>query len=240
MKWMRKASDLESDECRKVAERYERRKEMKQSYSILLPQIYLKQQEKERALIDWLVNEDIDPEITSVLEIGCGSGGNLLEFIRMGFQPSHLAGNELLEERMEEARRILPAAVRMVPGDACQAGFKPESFDVVLQSTVFTSILDEPFQDELASRVWEWVKPGGGVLWYDFTYDNPSNPDVRGVKVSRIRKLFPEAEITVRRLTLAPPIARRVTKIHPVFYHFFNMFPFFRTHVLCWIHKRND
>ena len=29
--------------------------------------------------------------------------------------------------------------------------------------------------------MWAAVKPGGGVLWYDFTVDNPRNADVRGV-----------------------------------------------------------
>ena len=39
--------------------------------------------------------------------------------------------------------------------------------------------------------MWRWVRPGGGVLWYDFTFDNPRNPDVRGVPLARVRELFP-------------------------------------------------
>jgi hypothetical protein len=37
---------------------------------------------------------------------------------------------------------------------------------------------------------------------------------------------------------LAPPIALRVCRIHPSLYGLFNAFPFLRTHVLCWIGKR--
>jgi hypothetical protein len=73
------------------------------------------------------------------------------------------------------------------------------------------------------------------VLWSDFTYNNPNNPDVRGVPVNRIRELFPNGKLMVRRVTLAPPIARRVCRIHPALYSLFNVFPFLRTHVLCWI-----
>ena len=30
------------------------------------------------------------------------------------------------------------------------------------------------------------LAPGGGVLWYDFTVNNPRNPDVRGVPMKRV------------------------------------------------------
>jgi hypothetical protein len=108
------------------------------------------------------------------------------------------------------------------------------SFDIVFQSTVFSSILDGAFQQRLAKRMWEWVKPGGGILWYDFIYNNPRNPDVRGVTVASIKKLFPEGRLRVRRITLAPPIARRVPACT---LSLLNLFPFLRTHVMCWIEK---
>jgi hypothetical protein len=97
--------------------------------------------------------------------------------------------------------------------------------------------LDHGFRKKLADRMWALAKPGGGVLWYDFIYDNPRNPDVKGISVSEIRDLFPAGNPKGWRLTLAPPISRFVTKIHPGCYTFFNMFPFLRTHVLCWIRK---
>ena len=112
------------------------------------------------------------------------------------------------------------------------------SFDIVYQSTVFSSILDLSVQNKLAAKIWSWVKPGGAVLWYDFTYDNPNNPDVKGVTLSRIRELFPEGIIHSKRVTLAPPISRRVCKIHPGLYTVFNALPLLRTHVLCWIQKK--
>ena len=68
-----------------------------------------------------------------------------------------------------------------------------------------------PFQQRLARRrCGAGCGPGGGVLWYDFTVDNPRNPDVRGVPVARIRELFPEARVQHQRVTLAPPLARAV------------------------------
>ena len=80
------------------------------------------------------------------------------------------------------------------------------------------------------------VKPGGAVLCYDFTVDNPRNRDVRGVPVARLRELFPQGRVSASRVTLAPPLARVVCRAHPSLYTVFNWLPL-RTHVLAWIDK---
>jgi len=229
--------DNEVDEVKK---RYLRRKALPGSlYDPLKPDVYMAQQEKERALISLLNRAGLAPLVDkSLLEIGCGSGANLQQMIKLGFKPENLKGNELLAERVSTAQRMLPASIEIFPGDATTLDLPIESFDVVYQSTVFSSILDNRFQQELAERMWSWAKPGGGVLWYDFTYNNPSNPDVRGVPVSRIRELFPQGEFEIMRLTLAPPISRIATRIHHSLYTLLNAVPILRTHVLCWIRKQ--
>lgn len=158
--------------------------------------------------------------------------------MRLGFNAQNLVGNELLSDRITLARHSLPEAITLYEGDATQLELGDKSFDVVYQSTVFSSLLDDRFQEQLANRMWDWVRPGGGVLWYDFTFDNPNNPDVRGVPLKRIRELFPSGGIDSHRVTLAPPISRRCCKVNPALYHAFNAFPFLRTHLLCWIGKK--
>jgi hypothetical protein len=49
-----------------------------------------------------------------------------------------------------------------------------------------------------------------------------------------VAELFPDGRLRQWRLTLAPPIARRVPA---AWYPWLNL-PFLRTHVLCWIEKR--
>ena len=109
--------------------------------------------------------------------------------------------------------------------------------DLVLQSTVFSSLLDDAFQQRLADTMWRWVRPGGAVLWYDFTWNNPRNRDVRGVPLARMRALFPHGRIEAQRLTLAPPLARAACRLSPSLYPLLNMLPPLRTHVLAWIGK---
>lgn len=227
-------------ETARVAERYDRRRVngSDDRNDIAFPSRYLAHQEKEREFLNLLGRWPLARRRQlRVLEVGCGDGDNLLQFLRWGILPENLVGNELLEERCNSARRVLPAAVKIMPGDASQLQLLEESFDIVLQSTVFTSLLDDDFQQALADRMWSLVAPGGGVLWYDFAVNNPNNPDVRGVRYARIKDLFPRAKIERKRLTLAPPIARRVAQISPILYSILNGIPLLRTHLFCWLQK---
>jgi SAM-dependent methyltransferase len=230
-------TDRTADEPAAVAERYARRA-LTDRYSLLQPDVWLTVQERQRAMLrlfarlGWHSLAD-----RRLLEVGCGSGGNLLEMLRLGFAPEHLSGVELLPDRLEAARRSLPPAVTLLGGDASQQPLPEGQADVVLLSTVFSSLLDDAFQQQLADAVWRAVKPGGGVLWYDFTVDNPRNPDVRGVSVARIRQLFPQGQVRAQRLTLAPPLGRAAARFHPALWTLLNALPVLRTHVLAWVQK---
>ncbi len=226
------------DETAAVQARYARRHADEWRYHLLNPAALAAAQERQRALAR-LFNRLGWRELGKrrLLEVGCGAGGNLLELLRMGFAPEHLQGIELLDERAAQARRVLPAALEIVAGDAAQANVVSASQDVVYQSTVFSSLLDDAYQQRLADAMWRWVRPGGGVLWYDFVYDNPRNADVRGVPLARVRELFPQGRIEAWRITLAPPVARVVARLHPALYTAFNVLPLLRTHVLAWIEK---
>lgn len=221
-----------------VLERYARRDAVDNRYSFLRPEVWQMVHERQRQMLGLFVRHGLVAlSEVSLLEVGCGTGSNLLELLRLGFRADHLTGAELLPERVAQARLALPSALVLHEGDASALGLPAASQDVVLLSTVFSSLLDDAFQQRMADVVWSWVKPGGAVLWYDFTYDNPRNPDVRGVPLRRIRELFPQGRIDARRVTLAPPIARRVCGIHPSLYSVFNAIPLLRTHLLCLIEK---
>lgn len=227
-----------ADETAAVVQRYARRAGVAERYSMLRPEVWQTVQERQRAMLGLFARLGwSDLSAIDAIEVGCGAGGNLLELLRLGFAPERLAGIELLPERLAQARRVLPAGVRLHAGDASALALAPASAGLVLQSTVFSSVLDDAFQQRLADAMWSWVAPGGGVLWYDFTVDNPRNRDVRGVPVARIRELFPEARVTWRRVTLAPPLARAACRLHPGMYPLLNTIPWLRTHVLAWLHK---
>lgn len=230
-----------NNEIDNIVSRYKRREFfMTNRYSILRPEIYLIEQEKERSFIKWINENNIAPVGNKkLLEIGCGTGNNILTFLKLGFQPENIFANELLENRYTEAKKKLPQAIRIIPGNALDIEFPNNEFDIVFQSMVFSSILDDQFKLELAKKLYNLAKPGGGVLWYDFIYNNPKNTDVMGINFQEIKKLFPNTIMIKQKITLAPPLARFVTRVHPKLYYVFNSFFFLRTHLLVWI-KKND
>jgi len=222
-----------------VAQRYARRAQLPADrYSLLRPEVWQMLHERQRATLQGFAARGWEPAQLRLVEVGCGAGGNLLDFLRLGCAPEHLLGCELLPERLAQARAVLPASLRLEAGDASALAIPAGSQDVVFQATVFSSLLDDAVQQRLADAMWRWVKPGGCVLWYDFAFNNPRNPDVRGVPPARVRQLFPQAaRLDVQRLTLAPPLARRLCALHAGLYTVFNAVPWLRTHRLIWIEK---
>jgi SAM-dependent methyltransferase len=223
-----------------VAQRYAERAALglDARYSPLLPDVWQTLHERQRALLRHLAHPDWQPLANQrLVEVGCGGGGNLLELLRLGFAPHNLHGIELLSDRHAAARRVLPTATRLTLGDASSAPLEPGCADLVLQSTVFSSLLDDAFQQTLAQALWRWLRPGGAVIWYDFVVNNPRNPAVRGVPLQRVRALFPQGQVQHQRVTLAPPLARAVCRVHPGLYSVFNALPLLRTHVLALIKK---
>lgn len=221
-----------------VRRRYARRTPADPRYHPLDAAAMWARQERERVLRRWLVRPGAPPVAAlRAIEVGCGDGNGLLDLIRLGFDPAQLAGVELLAERHALARERLPAALRLWCGDATAVDVGDGQWDLLFASTVFSSLLDPAFQQRLADALWRWLRPGGAVVCYDFAVDNPRNPDVRGVPVARLRTLFPQGRLTARRVTLAPPLARAVARVHPSLITLCNGLPLLRTHRLAWIEK---
>ena len=171
-----------------------------------------------------------------VLDVGCGRGSWLLEFCQWGAFPEDLAGIDLDDNRIAEARRYLPTADLRV-GDARHLPWPDARFDLVTQFMVFTSILHQGVKRKIASEMRRVLKPGGVILWYDFRYDNPRNPHVRGIGAREIRSLFPGCTVRLRRVTLAPPIARRLVPFSWTVAYLVEKLPLLRTHYLGVIYK---
>jgi ubiquinone/menaquinone biosynthesis C-methylase UbiE len=162
-----------------------------------------------RALLDALRRAGVSRlDDVRVLEIGCGSGHWLRELVQWGVRPDHVVGIDLISERLGDARARCAPGVRLATASAAALPFADGTFDVVLQSTVLTSVLDAAVRERIAGEMMRVLRLRGLVLWYDFLVDNPRNRDVRGVDRRELSRLYPGWELDVRRVTLAPPVAR--------------------------------
>jgi ubiquinone/menaquinone biosynthesis C-methylase UbiE len=104
-------------------------------------------------------------------------------------------------------------------GVAANLNFSDAQFDLVLQSTLFTSVLDLQIKKQIATEMRRVVKPDGLILWYDCHMNNPRNTDVEGVKKREIYELFSGCSIEPECITLAPPINRLIAQYSWFFYY---------------------
>jgi len=201
-------------------------------------------QERLRAFLRLLRQEGLlSLENQRILEVGCGTGGWLTDFESCGVKRENIAAIELNPERgavaqnrfaslRDDSGRIIFPGADIRIGDATALPWHDASFDLVLQSTVFTSILDDAMRKAIAAEMMRVTRPEGFIIWYDFFTDNPWNPDVRGIRAREIRSLFAGWTVQLHRVTLAPPIARRVVPVSWTLAHLLERFNLLNTHYL--------
>lgn len=166
-----------------------------------------------------------------IVDMGSGFGSRLRTMQRLGAIPENLYGVELSMERAAISRRISPN-FSVVCGDVSKTPLPARNFDIVMNSTMMSSILDDALATRIAREMKRLLRPGGIVLWYDMRYDNPFNKDVRGYGRRMIEDLFPGAKITCYSVTLIPMLTRKLD-ISAWLYHLLHLVPFLRSHYLC-------
>jgi ubiquinone/menaquinone biosynthesis C-methylase UbiE len=193
--------------------------------------------EFEAALVDLLRADGIESlSAMRVLDVGCGRGTVLRRLVKYGADPELLFGADLRLEGLIEG----PRPAHRIKGICCSASqlpFSDASFDVVLQFTLFTSVLSSIMRRQIASEISRVLVPGGRLIWYDFVYDSPRNRNVRGIRRAEIRKLFPQFTMSVRRVTVAPPLGRLLARFGAKVYQWVAAAKVLSTHDLCLLRK---
>ena len=185
--------------------------------SICDPVVLHRYQRRSRAILHALTVHGALPLTNKkILDVGCGGGQSLVDFESWGARRSNLAGIDLREAATDIAQSRLgggDGGAEIQTGNAAELPWPDQTFDIVNQSTVFTSMLLEPLRRAVAAEMVRVLHPDGLILWYDFRVDNPFNKNVRGVGAAEIRSLFPGCAVHLYSLTLAPPLARLVVPI---------------------------
>jgi ubiquinone/menaquinone biosynthesis C-methylase UbiE len=159
-----------------------------------------------------------------VLDVGCGDGRQLRLFAQWGALPEQLFGCDVNGQRLENARRLQPGAdFRQCDGHHLPYG--TGDFDIVCQFTVFSSILSSDMRFALAAEMRRVVHQRGAIIWFDFRYNNPRNPDVRGIRKREIKTLFPHCSSKIISLGLLPPLARKMAALSPTAAAIFERLP---------------
>lgn len=221
-------------ERRRIRAEYARRRQRVEGerYAPWNPAERLMVDERRRLGAQMLHRAGAFPAVDSrCLEIGFGKGGWVPDLLHFGVALGRLHGVEIDFERAADVGARIPGFGGAL-ADAGRLPFADRSFELVIASTVFSSVLDPAVQQAIASEIERVLTTGGHLLWYDFAVSNPRNPGVRGVSRRRLRTLFPRLRGEVRSLTLAPPLARRLAPRSHALAQLLATVPFLRTHLL--------
>lgn len=218
-------------EVARVREAYLRRDASDSRYSWFNPAHRYTLLQLERELLEALNRHGVHAVAgRRILEIGCGAGYWLRQVVQWGASPELVVGIDLVRDRLAQARRSTASATGLALASATRLPFGDGVFDLVLQATVFTSMLDDEIRRAAAAEMCRVLAPGGLILWYDYFRDNPRNRDVRAVTGRDLLALFPGAVVERRRVTLAPPIARLLASRSWLACYLLERLPMFRTH----------
>jgi hypothetical protein len=138
---------------------------------------------------------------------------------------------DLLPDRIRQAKAKFPE-LEFKTGNAERIDYEDGYFDLILVTTLFSSIRDERMAQGVAREITRVLKVRGAVLWYDFRYKAPWNRDVCGMPSWRIRSLFPALRPDLRQITLIPPVSRRLGGLGPTLYPVLSAIPFLRSHYI--------
>jgi SAM-dependent methyltransferase len=227
-------------ETERILDEYARRKATLPAdfYALHRPANLFNYQGLQRAVLSALATAGQLPlSERRILDVGCGGGPGVGMFELFGASRHSISGIELNPEHLAVAQqRFSGADLRL--GNAAELPWSDGLFDIVFQATMFTSILEPRLKQSIAAEMLRVLRGDGVVLWYDFHFNNPQNPNVRGIGRRELAALFPNCQIHLRRVTLAPPLARRLVPLSWPAARLLEQLRFLNTHYLATIRKR--
>ena len=152
------------NEIEEIKKRYEARKKNMDQSKYDSKNYYINSIVREREILykQIITNHFNQLNTLKMLEIGAGNGGNINAFRNFGIPANQIVANELLKDRIEILKLNYPESTT-IEGNALDIN-EDYKFDIVFQSTVFTSILDDEFKKKLAKKMLDFTKPNGIVL----------------------------------------------------------------------------
>lgn len=182
--------------------------------------------------------EIFDLRNKKILDLGCGSGFELYNMLKFGALPKNLYGIDIRAEAIFQAKKKNPH-INFLIANASFLPFKDLSFDIEIQYTLFSSVIDKKDRINIVKEMLRVIKREGLIIWYDF-FINPLNKETKAIGKKEIKQLFKGCKLYFKRITLAPLISRKLGEFSILLCLFLEKIKIFNTHYLIGIKKNGQ
>lgn len=157
-----------------------------------------------------------------IFDVGCGDGNVLRNFVENGALPQNCFGVDLIDSRIEKAKEMSPQ-MTFECGNAAKLNHNDAFFDMILQFTCFSSILDNELKAKIAGEMLRVLKPQGYILWYDMS-QKINKKNYRGISIQEMESMFINCDIKWYFITMHPLVAKMAMFLgHPILRIFENI-----------------
>src|SRR5437016_6807084 len=99
-----------------------------------------------------------------ILDLGCGRGATLRQYLEYEADPARLWGIDLLPAFTRQAHWLGPH-LQIACASAAELPFSDASFDFISQFVLFTSVLSREMKSQMAREIHRVLVRGGKFLW---------------------------------------------------------------------------
>jgi ubiquinone/menaquinone biosynthesis C-methylase UbiE len=157
-------------------------------------------------LVEALNRLGLDLANLRILDVGCGYGYWLRYLVELGADPGNCYGIDLSDSRIAIAKHKNPA-INWRVDNLDELSFENDSFDLVLQTVVFSSILAEEVRLAGTSEMKRVLRAGGHILWIDLIKSTPGK--LSGFSLTDIKSYFPGMQVLFHK-PVQPRYFRRI------------------------------